>query len=186
MKKKALNLLIVMFVMVGLEVNAQEAGRAKNVLVAYFSWSGNTRVVAEQIRELTGGDLFEIKTVKEYPEEYRPCTEVAKKEKEADARPELQGKLENLSRYDVVFVGYPNWWGTAPMAVWTFLGSYDWTDKTLIPYCTHGGGGEQNCFKDFVKHKGKAQAKKGFITNGGRVNVARPQVEKWLAEIGLK
>lgn len=169
--------------MTGMNVKAQDASEAKKVLVAYFSWSGNTRVIAKQIQELTGGELFEIETTKPYPEVYRECTDYAKKEKEADARPKLKAKVGNIDDYDVIFVGYPNWWGTAPMAIWTFLESYDLSGKKVIPFVTHGGGGEQNCFKDFPKHIGKANTQRGFITNGGSVNSARPQVEKWLKEI---
>lgn len=172
--------------MTGTNVKAQDASGAKKILVAYFSWSGNTRVIAKQIQELTGGDLFEIQTSVPYTTEYRPCTEVAKKEKEADARPELKTKVSNMEDYDLVFVGYPNWWGTAPMAIWTFLESYDLSGKTLIPFCTHGGGGEQNCFTDFVKHTGKATTRKGFITHGGSVNSARQQVEKWIKSMNDK
>lgn len=174
---------MVICAMVGLDVNARKT-EARSVLVAYFSWSGNTKVIAEQIAGQTGGDLFEIKTVKDYPREYRPCTEVAKKEKNENARPELKKEMKDMDKYDVVFVGFPNWWGTAPMAIWTFLESYDWQGKTVIPFCTHGGGGEQDCFSDFVKHAGKARTKKGFITNGGQVNTAEPQVKKWLKEMG--
>lgn len=177
---------VLTLMMTGMKMNAQKPAEMKRALVAYFSWSGNTKVVAGQIAELTGGELFEIKTVENYPEEYRPCTEVAKKEKNENARPQLKGKVAGMEQYDVVFVGFPNWWGTAPMAIWTFLEGYDWQGKTVVPFCTHGGGGEQNCFSDFAKHVGKTKTKKGFIANGGRVNGARPKVEKWLHEIGIK
>ncbi len=164
---------------------AQKSAEAPKTLVAYFSWSGNTRTIAKQIQELTDGELFEIQTAAPYPEEYRPCTEVAKKERDADTRPELKNKVGNMADYDIIFIGYPNWWGTAPMAIWTFLESYDFNGKTVIPFCTHGGGGEQNCFKDFVKHTGKATVKEGFLTNGANVGSARPKVEKWLQKTGI-
>lgn len=181
--RNILMMLIAMVTMSGTNVKAQQVFKAKKVLVAYFSWSGNTRSVANQIAELTDGKLFEIQTTTPYPEEYRLCTEVAKKEKEANARPELKTKVDNINTYDVIFVGYPNWWGTAPMAIWTFLENYNFSGKTVIPFCTHGGGGEQNCFKDFVKHTEKATIKKGFLINGGSANSARTKVEKWLHEI---
>lgn len=172
--------------MTGAQAASGKSENGKKVLVAYFSWSGNTEKLARQIQELTGGDLFRIETVKDYPEEYRPCTEYAKKEKEADARPALIGKVKNLDRYDVVFVGFPNWWGTAPMAVWTFLEICNLDGKTVVPFMTHGGGGEQNCFSDFKKHTGKATVKKGFYVGGGQVGSAGPQVEAWLREIKMK
>lgn len=176
---------IALIMMSETHVNAQITSEAKKVLVAYFSWSGNTRVVANQIQELTGGRIFEIQTAKPYPKEYRSCTEVAKKEKATDARPDLKTKVNDIEEYELIFVGYPNWWGSAPTAIWTFLESYDLTGKTVIPFCTHEGGGEQNCFTDFKKHSGKARVKQGFISSGGSVNIARPQVEKWLREIGV-
>lgn len=169
--------------MSGTNVNAPNAPEAKKVLVAYFSWSGNTRIIANQIKEITGGELFEIQTAKRYPEEYRSCTEIAKREKEADTRPELKTKVKDMETYGIIFTGYPNWWGTAPMAIWTFLESYELSGKTVIPFCTHGGGGEQNCFTDFRKHIGEAATEQGFITSGSRVNSTRSQVEKWLHNI---
>lgn len=186
MKTKFLGVFLMMWAMIGLEAGAQHTANAKKVLVAYFSWSGNTRNLAHQIQELTGGDLFEIETVKAYPEKYRSCTEYAKKEKEADARPALKSKVKDMDAYDVVYVGFPNWWGTAPMAIWSFLEGYDLTGKTVIAFCTHGGGGEQKCFSDLARHAGKADLKKGFICHGGTVGDARPKVERWLEEIGMK
>lgn len=166
-----------------MNAEAQSSTQGKKVLVAYFSRSGNTRAVAEDIQKLTGGDMFEIQTSKPYPAEYHACTVLAKKEKEEGTRPALKTKVENMGQYDVVFVGYPNWWGTMPMAVVTFLEGYDLAGKTLVPFCTHGGGGEQRCFTDFVKYIGKAAHKPGFLIGGGEARGARKQVESWLEEI---
>jgi hypothetical protein len=178
---------IIATIMTTLNMNAeaQKATNGKKVLVAYFSLSGNTKAVANHIKELTGGDLFEIEVAKPYPSDYHTCTEVAKKEKEANARPELKTKVKNMEEYDIIFVGFPNWWGTMPMPILTFLESYKLEGKIVIPFCTHGGGGEQNCFKDFVKNTSKATNKKGFLSSGGMAGSARPQVEKWLREIGI-
>ena len=112
-------------------------------------------------------------------------TEVAKKEKNDNARPELKEKVKNIEEYDIIFIGFPNWWGTMPMPILTFLESYKLEGKIVIPFCTHGGGGEQSCFRDFVKNTSKATNKKGFITSGGAASSARPQVEKWLKEIDI-
>ena len=155
-----------------MNVEAQKTSNGKKVLVAYFSRSGNTKAIASHIKELTGGDLFEIQTAKPYPADYHACTEVAKKEKNDNARPELKEKVKNIEEYDIIFIGFPNWWGTMPMPILTFLESY-------------GGGGEQSCFRDFVKNTSKATNKKGFITSGGAASSARPQVEKWLKEIDI-
>ena len=168
-----------------METKAQKNTSGKKVLIAYFSRSGNTKAVANHIKNLTGGDLFEIEVAKPYPAEYHACTEVAKKEKEANAQPELKTKVKNMEEYDIIFIGYPNWWGTMPMPILTFLESYKLDGKIVIPFCTHGGGGEQNCFKDFVKNTNKAVNKKGFLVSGGMAESARPQVEKWLREIDV-
>lgn len=177
--------LFMFLVMSGLIMNveAQSPVQGKKVLVVYFSRSGNTKAVAEEVQKLTGGQLFEIQTSKPYPAEYHACTELAKKEKEEGTRPALKNKVEDMGQYDVVFVGYPNWWGTMPMAVVTFLEGYDLAGKTLIPFCTHGGGGEQRCFTDFVKYSGKAEHKKGFLISGSEARGAQKQVEGWLKSI---
>ena len=120
------------------------------ILVAYFSRTGdnyevgniekgNTAIVAEMIAEKTGGTLFEIKPVKEYPATYRECTEVAKQEQVDNARPEIATKIENLQDYDVIFLGYPIWWSDLPMLMYTFLEQNDFNGKTIIPFCTSAG-----------------------------------------------
>jgi flavodoxin len=121
-------------------VQGQDA-EENNILVAYFSHTGNTRVIANQIHENVGGDIFEIVTVDPYPDDYNACVDKAKQEQDDNSRPELATKVENMDSYDVVFVGYPNWWGTMPMAVFTFLEEYDFSGKTIVPFCTHEGSG---------------------------------------------
>ncbi|MBR1798857.1 MAG: hypothetical protein IJ761_03030 [Bacteroidales bacterium] len=108
----------------------------KKVLVAYFSWSGNTADVAKYVASKTGADLFEVVREKAYPVDYTPCTDEAKAEKERGDRPAIKGEVKNMEQYDVVFVGVPVWWYTAPMPVFTFLDKYDFGGKTVIPFCT--------------------------------------------------
>lgn len=121
-----------------------------NVLIAYFSRTGenygvgyiekgNTSIVADIIAEQTGGDLFEIRTLSAYPDNYDEATEVAKQEQDVNARPELADNLEDISDYNVIFIGYPIWWSDMPMAVYTFLESHDLSSKTIVPFCTHAG-----------------------------------------------
>ena len=134
------------------------------ILIAYYSrkgqnyWNGsirnlvkgNTEVVAEMIQKAVGGDLFEIETVKEYPVDYTECTEVAKEELRAKARPELKAYPESMDEYDVIFLGYPCWWGTMPMGVYTFLEHFSFAGKKIVPFCTHEGsrmGGSVNQIK---------------------------------------
>ena len=162
--------------------DAQNEPETPKSLVVYFSRSGNTREIANQIKEFTQADLFEIETVKPYAADYNTCVEEAKVEKAANARPAIKGKVQNLNDYDVVFIGYPNWWGTMPMAVLTFIESHDFSGKVLVPFCTHGGGGVQQCFKHFDKHASAYETRDGFVSNGSSVSSAKPRVEKWLKE----
>lgn len=163
-------------------IYAQNKNEDLKVLVAYFSWSGNTREIANQIKELTNADIFEIETVKPYSTNYNKCVEEAKIEKAENARPAIKGEIKNMSQYDIVFIGYPNWWGTMPMAILTFIEKYNFNGKTLIPFCTHGGGGVQQCFKDFSKYTSSYETRDGFLCNGNSVSSAKPQVEKWLKD----
>ncbi|MCC8025929.1 MAG: flavodoxin [Clostridium sp.] len=116
------------------------AGEEKRALIACFSWSGNTEALAELIQEQTGGDLYKITTATPYTEDYDALLAQAQEEQKANARPELDGQVENWEDYDVIFVGYPNRRSDAPMAALTFLESYDFNGKTLIPFCTNGSG----------------------------------------------
>lgn len=111
----------------------------RKILIAYFSWGGNTQHLAEEIANMTGGTLFRIETINPYPMDYNECTEVAREELDNGVRPELSSTVDNLDDYDVVFVGCPVWWHTAPMAVWSFLESseYDFSDKIIVPFCTY-------------------------------------------------
>lgn len=168
----------------GAQTHLREGAKTSDILIAYFSYSGTTRRLAKQIRLFTGGDLFEIQTVKAYPEEYEPCTEVAKKEKEENARPLLKTKVDNMDRYKVVFVGCPSWWHTAPMAVLSFLESYDFSGKTIIPFLTHESR-EDGAFAAIEKLTPKSKRLKGFEVYGSRVDQAAPDVRKWLKEIGF-
>ncbi|GFP76965.1 flavodoxin [Clostridium fungisolvens] len=112
-----------------------------NILIAYFSYSGNSKKVAELIQEKTGGDIFRIETINPYPTDYNAVVDQAKREQEYNYRPKLAAQVDDMGAYDVVFVGYPNWWITMPMAVFTFLEEYDLSGKMVIPFCTHRGTG---------------------------------------------
>ena len=132
----------------------------KKVLVAYFSWGGNTREVAKLIHSKTGGDLFEIKKETPYPKEYKPTTDVGKQEVEQDARPKLAGPLPDLKQYDVIVLGYPIWW-------------------YIDPFATSGGSGIEGSVADLRKTLPKSQVKDGLLANmtGG--------IDRWLKENGL-
>ena len=112
---------------------------------------GNTEVVAKTIQKLAGGDLFRIETIDAYPSDYDEATEVARRELDQNTRPRLAGSVANLGEYAVIFLGYPNWWGTMPMAVFSFLEAYDFSGKTVVPFCTHEGSGMGHSESDIRK-----------------------------------
>lgn len=150
------------------------AGAIKNLHV------GNTEVVAKKIQEITGADLFEIDTVKPYPQDYTETTDVAMTEKRENARPELTKSVDNMDQYNVIYLGYPNWWNTFPMAVFTFLESYDFSGKTIIPFCTHEGSGIGNSERDINKLCPKANVIKGLALKGSSVGKADNEISNWL------
>lgn len=153
------------------------------ILVAYYSYSGNTKEVAEAIHEKTGGDLFEIKTEGAYPEEYRPMTVQAKKEIEENYHPKLTTQVADMAQYDVIFLGSPNWWGTITPQVSSFLESYDLSGKTIIPFITNGGGGKQNTIANMTAQcKGCKVEQNGWVGYGSRTM----GIGSWLKNFGIK
>ena len=148
----------------------QNAG--KKILIAYFTWADNTFVanpssvdvnattsasvlppgdaglIARWIQEETGGDLFSIVTENKYSSNYDECLNKARQERDNNERPQLVGRVNNMDDYDVIFLGFPNWWYTCPMAVFTFLESYNFSGKTIIPFCAHGTGGLSRTVRD--------------------------------------
>ena len=171
----------------------------QRVLVVYFSRAdentggvgyiekGNTKILAEMIAERTHGDLFEIKTVKPYPKEYRPATEAAKQEKEENARPEIVGELPDLSKYDVVFLGYPIWWSDMPMPVYTFLDRENFAGKIILPFCTHEGSGLSDTQRS-IADVTKADVREGFALQGHIAQKspeeARTALYEWMSKQG--
>jgi flavodoxin len=145
---------------------------------------GNTEVVANQIKELTGADSFKIEMKTPYAADYNTCIDQAKKDKSAGARPELATELDGIDEYDTIILMYPNYWGTCPMAVFTFLDKFNFNGKTILPLCTHEGSGMGGSERDIAKSTKGAILKKGLPINGSSVNSAKPQVEKWLKENG--
>jgi flavodoxin len=146
---------------------------------------GNTKVVANMIEEITGSDMFHIEAVKPYPKNYTETTEVAQDELRANARPELTNHVEDMDSYDVIFLAYPNWWGTMPMPVFTFLEEYDFSGKTIIPLCTHEGSGLGHSEKDIAKLCPKATVLKGLAINGTSAGSAKNSVSNWLNKMGI-
>ena len=140
---------------------------------------GNTEIVAEFIQRAVGGDLFEVETVKPYAEDYYACIDEAQKELRSSARPEIKRYPENLDGYDVIFVGYPNWWGTMPMAMFTLLEKYDLSGKKIIPFCTNEGSGMGSSERDLKKICIGAEVVKGLSIHGAEAAQSEKQVAEW-------
>lgn len=159
-----------------------EAGGA---LVAYFSWSGNTRQVAQIIQQEVGGDLFEIIPAAPYTDDYNALLDIARQEQAEAARPELAEQVENWDSYEVVFVGYPNWWSDAPMAVYTFLESYDWTGKTMVPFNTSASGGFGRSLDGLAESAAGAAVLEGLSFTERTQGDAQNRVSDWLDSLDL-
>ena len=160
-------------------------GDPSSVLIAYFSWSGNTEQVARIIQQETSGDLFEITPATAYTDDYNELLDIAQQEQSDDARPELAGQVENWEQYDTVFVGYPNWWSDAPMAVYTFLESYDWSGKTLVPFNTSASGGFGRSLSGLEESASGAAILEGISFTERTLGDAQSEVTAWLDGLGL-
>ena len=155
-------------------------------LIVYFSHSGNTRQIAGQIHRNIGGDLIEIETIDKYPADHNEILEQARKEISAGYKPALKTKVESMNEYAVLFLGYPNWFGTIPTPVSAFLEEYDLSGKIIAPFCTHGSGGLARTVEAV---KGICPDSKVLGTLGignSRVNEAEKEVSEWLSQINEK
>lgn len=154
-----------------------------NILVAYFSRTGNTEVLAEMIEEQTGGNLFEITPAEPYPEDYDETVERFRRERDENARPEISNSVEDIAQYDVVFVGFPNWGDDMPHIVYTFLEQYDFSGKTLIPFCTNGGGGFGNSIAGLESTCPNSMIAEGFECSGSNVENETNEVVDWIGRL---
>jgi flavodoxin len=179
--KRLFVLVLTLFCMgVTMELQAQSGGK---ILVAYFSWGSNTGEIAQQIHQRVGGDIFEVVTVNKYPTEYTPCTQVARQEQQQNARPALASEVTNMASYDTVFIGYPCWWGTMPMALFTFLEKYDLSGKTVVPFTTHEGSGFGSSIQDIKKLCPRSNILDGFAVRGSSAKRTQNDVTAWLRKI---
>lgn len=152
------------------------AGRLENLEV------GNTEVAARFIQEITGGELFKIRQAKPYSKGYNACITEAKDDQKRNARPELKKYPDSISEYDIIYLGYPNYWSTMPMAVFTFLEKLDLTGKIIKPFCTHEGSGLGNSVSDIKRQCPKSEIGSGLAIKGSTVSSAKDQIEKWIKE----
>ncbi len=155
-----------------------------DILIAYYSWSGNTRRIAELIADETGGTLFEIEPVQPYSTDYRTVLEQAKKDIRSGSRPELRNIPETISA-SIIFLGTPNWWHTMAPPLAAFLDHFDWSGKTIVLFLTHGGGGVGSFEHDVARMCSNATIKEAFhTTNSGGAEAFR-QIRSWLESIDL-
>lgn len=143
---------------------------------------GNTEVAAGIIKELIGADLFKLEQLKPYARDYNECIAQAQADQRQNARPDLKSFPETLDEYDVIYLGYPNYWSTMPMAVFTFLEHFDFSGKTIKPFCTHEGSGLGSSLSDIKKLCPAAKVEKGLAIHGGSVKRSRKDIEKWVRE----
>lgn len=155
-------------------------------LIAFFSWSGNTRGIADLLQQKTGGDLFVIEPVTPYSEDYDTCLEQAKRDQQRGVRPELRTQVADMARYKTVFVGHPNWWGTFPAPVAGFLSQYDFSGKTIAPFVSHGGGGQGRSASDMRALCPSARVLDAFAVRGRGGASLSADMDAWLARIGLR
>ena len=175
------------------KINIRKVDNNMANLIVYYSrkgqnyWNGsivdlakgNTERVAEFVQKAIGGDLFEIETVREYSKDYMVCIEEAKAELREGARPELKMLPESIDQYDTIFVGYPNWWGTMPMCVYTFLEHFDLTGKKIVPFCTNEGSGMGGSERELKKICKGATVASGLSIHGAEAAQSENKVAAW-------
>lgn len=141
---------------------------------------GNTEILADIIAELTGADIFKIEQAQAYSKDYNECIAQAQEDQKRNARPELKTYPECLERYNVIYLGFPNYWGTIPMAVFTFLEHFDFSGKIIKPFCTHEGSGLGGSINDIKNICLGAYVETGLAIRGGNVNISKTEIEKWI------
>ena len=162
-----------------------DTNNGKKILIAYYSYGGNTKALAEEIHRQAGGDLLPIVPDNPYSETYAVTVAKAKQEQLSNARPSIKTNVPNIDQYDMVLLGYPNWWGSYPMLIATFAENHKLDGKRIAPFFTHGGGGEQRCASDLRKLLPKADIKEGLCMPGNSARNAQDDVSAWLKKIGL-
>ncbi len=178
------------------ELPLSSEGNGEKYLVVFFSHAGdnyavgnievgNTKIVADYISEFTGADQFEIKTSKYDGMAYKPLCDLAKEEQQNGELPPFEGSVD-VSKYSIIFIGGPVWWGTYPQVMFTFFKQYDLTGKTIIPFTTHEGSGLGNCVEDVKKAYTKAHVLQGFSIYGHDVRTGKDRIEKWLKKLGYQ
>lgn len=161
---------------------AKDSVENGKILVVYFSHSGNTKKIAEEIQDKTGADIFEIKTVNAYSDDYNTVLDEAKAELNDKAKPKLNETVKDMAQYQTVIIGYPIWWGDMPMAVYSFLDEYDLSGKTVLPFCTHGGSGLSGTDKNIQNEEKDVKVTDGLAIRDSSLDEADGDIDQWLEE----
>lgn len=167
------------------EASQPETEAGSTSLVVYFSWSGNTESVANEIQTQTGADIFEIVPAEPYTDDYDALLDIAQEEQANDARPAIAETVENFEQYDTVYFGFPNWWGDMPMILYTFLDEYDFSGKTIAPFVTSGGSGFSGSIGTIESMEPEATVTEGLSLGSSQAAEPAAAVTEWLAAIGL-
>ena len=165
-------------------VSSDDTTNDGNILILYFSISGNTEAVANFIHDEVGGDIVKLETKETYPDDYNDLLDVAQEEQSENARPELSTTIDNLDDYDTIFLGYPIWWGDMPMAIYSFLDNYDLSGKTIAPFVTSGGSGLSGTPSNIKNEEPNANVVEGLSIYDSDARSSRNEVVDWLNGLG--
>ena len=154
-------------------------------LVVYFSWSGNTESVALEIQNQTGADAFRLVPAEPYTDDYDALLDIAQEEQRNGARPAISGSIENFDSYEVVYLGFPIWWGDMPMILYSFLDDYDLSGKTIVPFVTSGGSGFSNTISTIESMETDAEVLEGLSLGSSQAANPGDAVADWLSGLGL-
>lgn len=165
---------------------AYAAPENQKILIAYFSHTGNTRTVAQQIHAVVGGDMLELQTVQTYPSDHASTVRQAEQEREDNSRPQLSTQFpKTMHEYDVIFIGYPVWAYTMPMALYSFFDRFTFPGKTIVPFSTHMGSGLADGPEQIARLCPQATVLKGLAIRGNKVAESQETVTRWLQQVGL-
>ncbi|MBD5112378.1 MAG: flavodoxin [Ruminococcaceae bacterium] len=167
------------------KTNEDEPQTDAGILIAYFSWSGHTKQLAEEIQNLTGGDIFEVIPETPYTDDINELSGIASREQRDNARPQLAAHIDDISKYDTVFVGYPNWWNNMPMPVFTFLEEYDLSGKTVIPFTSYGNGVWSKSVNSLKETLPNSTIKDGLAVQENNFNSMPQEVREWLLKLEI-
>ena len=183
-RKKFIAMLPAVLLSAGKLAAQTQERKGQKMLIVYYSWSGNTRHLANTIKGLANADILEILPEKPYPNVYRQTVDIAKKEVDAGYKPPIKTKIPSLADYDIILVGSPNWWGTISSPMRTFLAGSDFSGKKIAPFMTHEGSRMGRAEADIKKLCPNAEILEALPIRGGSVKSAESEAEKWLKRIG--